>query len=807
MDEIDDPSTAGNGPPRSSVLPMMTVILVVSIVIFILMLINFLNNRPTPPPLIPTAVTQTLTPSITPSPTITSTITRTPRPSWTPLPTATVTRTITPSPTRTSTLYPTITPATPVKDNIRYRLKDWTVTDADSLIRQVEAKRRYAGLPDVWYPATAYTQAEAILRFPDTLQTATWQWGLAASLAYSNDPGAAQQYADLIRSAIDSGQVRIEDLPAWFQLNQPTLMLTMYPLQIQPGELNRQLLEISGAGAAYLWLLQTPTSIQVYPLMSDFDLVDHLETSFVIADLTDDGIDEISIYRTLTPGRTHYPPLRVFSQAQIPPLELPIAAEMPLDFYTEWTAELVAVPSGTGPQDLQLTVTLFPACPVYYTRSYHWSGSRFEVVPQQYSLSPQPGLEAACENAVDHAAMNWGAEPAMQLALQTLPVWPPLEDLQGKPYSADARDAWRFRLGIYQALNNHQLEAVQTMTDLVEHPTAQFSSWITLAGQFLERYQTPQDIYQACVGTPFCNLRTALESLVAYSGMTDPTQVFGLLQQNGVSIRTNGYFDFDEDGVPERWFTVQPAPQEKLEFWIVAKVPNGLQAVFVMLIEDNTPQPYFYEPKGVIPVVQFEANSGFSMRRMPESQVVYLEFVSTEASRPTYLRDAIHTAAQSLLYGAPPQDVLDQLLGIQADPRFRADCLAFYICGKFWYTLGLTYELLDQGPSAVSAYLFVWRDFPTSPYTVMARMKLVYVPPPRTDTPTPTLTGTVTHTPDPNATRTPTPTVTSTPDPNATPTNTADPNASPTPTLTPTTTPTPTDTQEPSETPTDTEGS
>ena len=144
--------------------------------------------------------------------------------------------------------------------------------------------------------------------------------------------------------------------------------------------------------------------------------------------------------------------------------------------------------------------------------------------------------------------------------------------------------------------------------------------------------------------------------------------------------------------------------------------------------------------------------------------------------------------------GTEPEEVLDRLLTIQADPRFRADCLAFYICGKFLYTLGLTYELLGEDSSAVAAYLYLWRDFPTSPYTVTARMKLIYVPAPPTYTPSPTVTRTTTPTPDPNATPTQTGTVTSTPtetgtpDPNATPTETPEQSGTPTPTPTETAT-------------------
>jgi hypothetical protein len=245
-------------------------------------------------------------------------------------------------------------------------------------------------------------------------------------------------------------------------------------------------------------------------------------------------------------------------------------------------------------------------------------------------------------------------------------------------------DAWHFRLGIYQALAGQQVEAIQIMNDLVSNPSVLFSNWSILAKQFVDIYQAPEDLYTACQGMPTCNLRSALQAMVTFSGAVDPSQAVAVLQQHGVSMRSSGVFDFDGDGSAERWITVQPAPMEKLEFWILAQLPRGVQAVFVQILDDNDPTPYYYEPQGEIPVVQFEPKQGFRMLRMLESQAVYLEFTTTEAARPTYLRDEINETAQALLDGTEPEEVMDRLLTIQADPRFRADCLAFYICGKLY---------------------------------------------------------------------------------------------------------------------------
>ena len=780
------PSSPDSPSRREPTQPRLVVIFILAAIILILMVVNFLSSEKTPPA-IPTRALMTGMPADTSTSTSTATITLTPRPSWTLRPSATVTPTFSPTPTLTPTRYPTLTPAKPNKDNWRYVLKDWSVTDAERLARQIQAKEVFSGLPAVWYPAAAYAQAEALMRYPESLQAAQWEWDLAASLAYTNDPLAAQRYARLIQSALEARQIRIEDLPAWFQLYQSDLSLTLHPLTSLPGELSRQLVEISGAGSAYLWLLETPTSIQVVPLLSDFDYVNDLQNDFVLADLTGDGIDEISIYRTATPGQFTYLRPRIFNQAQIPPVELRVVEELPFDFATDYRTKLNPHAQAGGGNDLQFSATLFPACPVTITHTYHWSGERFETAPVQFAITPVPGLEAACELAVEHAARAWGTEAALLLAESILPVWPPQTDLEGKAYPADALDAWHFRLAIYQALSGKHAEALQTLNELVSNPNLPASNWPKLAQQFLDRYLAPEDLYTACQDMPFCNLREALQRLIAGSNLTDLSQASGYLGQHGVVIRASGVFDFDGDGEDERWVSVLPGAMQKLEFWILAQVPGGIQAVFVQIIDDNSPTPYYFEPRGVYPVVQFEAKQGFRMRRLPDIQTAFIEQVTTEAARPTYIRDAIHSIAQRLLDGTNPATILDELLDLQADPRFRADCLAFYVCGKFLYTLGLTYELLGQADLAVDTYLYLWRDFPTSPYTVMARMKMIYNPPPPTATNTPTPTRTVTPTHDPNSTATRTPTVTSTIDPFATPSET--PSESATPTRTPTKTP------------------
>ena len=782
-------------PPRRQFLPITLLILGLGLLVFIVMLINFIGAVRPPPTATPLPPSATLTPSPTQTDTATATATITPRPTWTFRPSETSTTTSTVTPTATPTRVPTLPITTPFKENYRYRLYTWGADDAIRLIALLESKAETTNTAE-WFRAIYLAQQEALLRFPQVLEADQWRWGMAYDLARQNDPTAAAAYANFVNEALQAGNVRVNDLPAWFSLHETRLALFSYKMPSLPGELGRQLIEISGAGSAYLWVLETPSGVQVFPLMADFDFENPHQTAYFLSDLTGDGMEELAIYRQNAPGDTLYALPRIFALASIPPVELPFAAQPPLDFGTDFQLSLAALPSASSGSDLQVTAFLSPACPVYAAQTYHWDGAQFTSSPFQYTIAPFPEQLAYCETILDHAALRWGPQAALALAEPLLEFWPPAVDASGDPYPADAADAWRFRVAVYHALLDHQSEAQRYLTEITTAPTIPDSSWIAPAQQFLDSYASPVDLYKACQSAPFCNLRSALQTLVASSGQTDPSQALDYLWRAGVATRASGYFDFDRDGQEERWLTVRPLPDQKLEFWILAGRPDGVQAIFVQLIEDNSPEPYYADPEGSSPVTQLEGGQGLILERTSATGEYYVRFVEVTFARTTVLRDALLQTVQALFNGTDPAQARDDLLEIQQSPRFAADCVGFEICDLFYYVLGLAYELNGESESARDTYLILWRLYRASPYTIMVRLKMEVLPALPTRTPTRTATRTVTATLDPNVTPsvTPTPTITPTPDPNATPTLT--------PTITPTHDPNSTPTPTPTETPT-----
>lgn len=453
--------------------------LILAVLLFSGAMINFIANPPTTPTATSIYVTSTLIPTFTATSTTTSTITPTPRPTWTLRPSSTVTITPTPSPTSTSTLIRTITPARPAQYNDRYRLKTWELSDATRTIELLKASTTLNKL-NIWYRALAYAEGEFILRFPQALNVTPWRWDQAYNLARLLDPRAMLLYAGLIQSAIASEQVRSSDLPSWFSLYETRLTLQISPLPPQPGELGRQLIEITGVGSIYLWLVENPAGTSVYPLYNDFDFDHPHENTSFYNDLTGDGSPELVIYRTVTPGSSQVTLPHIFDLSHSPPVELTLQQQLPIDFGMEPHTEAEAISNETGGSDLSMTSLLFPACPTTITQVYHWNGQQFEAYPLQYKLVPPSGLLAYCEIVLNEASAGWGPEASVTIATPLLAVWPPQADINNHPYPADAYDGLRYRLAIEYALAGQQTEAVSFMSDIVNAPSSPIRPGSTL---------------------------------------------------------------------------------------------------------------------------------------------------------------------------------------------------------------------------------------------------------------------------------------------------------------------------------------
>ena len=655
-----------------------------------------------------------------------------------------------------------------------YELKSWDLAEQQYTIELLNANAILTPSEIASY-ALAYAEGEANLRFPNSLDATTWRWDRAYNLVRIKNPLGIRLYSQLIKTAIMSGQVRADDLPTWFHSYETRLNLQISPLPAQPGELGRELIEIIGDGSAFLWLVELPGETNVYPLLNDIDYQQPHENASLYADLTGDSSPELVIYRSFTPGLTSLMEPHIYDLSVSPPLELAIQDQFPVDFGLEPQTSAEVLTSPANVNVLQWIFTIQPACPAHVTQEYSWMEDRFLPSTLHYELNPVRDLGAYCEEVLNQASRGWGPDEAIVIANSMLEIWPPDMDIQGRPYPPDAIDGLRYRLGILYALADQPEEAEHNLSQVIDTPIVPDSSWVKPAEEFLLQYQQGAGIYPACQQAQLCNLRDALQTLVKNSAANEPSQAVAYLQDHGVVIRSSGFMDFDGDGQVERWLIIQPRPETKLEFWILTPTQAGVQAVFVQIFEAGESLPYFHEPAGTVPVIQFELHKGFIFRRLPTTGEAYIQWVDVDYARPTVIRDKYEQALNDLMSDGNLSETKHTLLEIYNSPRFIGDCLAYYICDQFHYTLALVYDLLGEQGSAIDEYLWVWRNYGDSPYAVMARLKLDYFPLP-----------TYTRTPIPTRTTAPT----RTPTPSRTPTNTSAPSQALTPTSTDTETPT-----------------
>jgi hypothetical protein len=792
---------------------LINLILLAVFILGLLLMIGAYRLYIAPDPTFTPTITPTPQPSFTP--TTTPTITLTPTPSQTPRASLTATVTSTPTgtliPSQTSTPPgpPTLTPARPLPQAGRYDLNQWTAEDADHVIRLLNDYPNM--LPEsaqgkdlqAYYTAFRFAslaQKEGLLRFPDSDFASAWDWGLAFNLARTGDAAAGDHYRQLLLQALNRGETDLSNLYIWFKQQEPRLQLYLTQLEAPGGYIGSYLVEIGGRGSAFIWLLQADQGFRAYTLTSRFDFVQSTQASWMIADLDDNpgNGEEITIYFSTPDDQTTLDPPSIYNLSQIPPRPLAFIPEreifnVGMKFDNYWAIQ----PGSSGGMDLTFRSTVFPACAVTIERRYHWEDPNFVLVDSHFEVEDTPLTLAYCDVVSKHAAHTWGPEAAIQIMQPLLDDWPPAKTVEGLAYPAEARDEWLYRLGILYALSGQKDQARQSLNTIIKTPSVPRSNWIQPAQDFLKNYQEGQSLYKACTLTTFCEPALALAALIE----TAPTDqdMLSYLRQAGVGISASGYFDFEDDGESERWFNVKHRPREKPEFWILAAYAGTVKGVRVAQIESNPPDFKILEPAFIAeeafhlqPAVFLDGKMAFHLSRMPGSDFPFLELVSLRHEYPNRFLTALDPIETALFRGDPPKQVQKDLRLLASNPGLL--CAPTWSCDAYYYLLGLASELAGDTRSAVEAYHRLWSDYSKSPFTIIARLKLLGSPL-LTSTPTPTPTATTTLTPTP--TLSPTPTVTGTP-PTATPTGThtytPDPNATATPTPTASATLAPTNT-------------
>lgn len=755
-----------------------------------------------------------LTPSPVPPPSLTPTTSRTLLPTFTWTASVTPSQTATPTLTPTQTEFPTLTPARPLPQAGRYRLQSWSAELADYLSNLLQAypnslpaSARGADNQAYFqaYQYASFAQREALYRFPDASQATSWRWMMAYNLARQGSAEAAQLYAELIAEALNNGAADQGTLYIWFQTMEPRLALYMIELQPPSGFLASYLAEIRSdmSGSAFIWILQTSSGYRASVLLSRFDFVNAPISGWIVENLDGNLTNgrEIAISFSNRKDDFHLDAPFVFNLSQYPARELHFyPSEDIFQIGLQYSGYWSAVANTESGSNLAFNTRVFAVCPVTMQLVYQWNGQQFFLSRQEYSMDFNQWTLASCELVVDHAENYWGPQAARSLAEALLLVWPPAQDLEGKAYPLDDKERWQYRLGIYAAMLGEVDTARAAMQAIFSSPTYPGNRWLEPARRFLDSYHAADDLYLPCLETVFCDPAVALEFLVA--NLPADADVIAYLRESGLSPFASGYFDFEQDEVPERWFTIRHHALDRLEFWILVVHPGGVSPFRIGITEARVPRLEILEPAYISdtslhlqPAVFLDSQIAFHFGRVPVSGEPYLEPVELRKEFPDRFRIALEAIENELFLGVSPDSLRRKLLDLQEFPGLL--CRRDWTCDRYYYLLGLASELAGEDDKAVVAYHRLWSDYSKSPFTWMARLKLsggvlLTATATATMTPTITLTPTITNTPTPTIAGTP-PTVT----PTSTPTITGTlptPTPTPTPTTTPTFTYTPTDT-------------
>lgn len=700
----------------------------------------------------------------------TSTPTKTRTPTSFPKSTTTYTPTIEPTQTMAQTEgveteihFPTGTPlvATPIS-NADYGLVDWTPEHANSLISSLKKYPEGLGYFDRGYHDSnvygsydfiRFADSEALLRFPDSNLADSWKWDRAYNMAVAGIPAVNQTYADILSQAILNNQTDFGHLEKWFTEQESRLELKLIPLSPPDGYTTSYLIEISDeyeSSGIFIWVVGGPP-YHFYPLPScdgcqagDFGFFSSSGISYTLEDINGDGVDEILTEHSVSPGNGDAltTSFSIFDIRRVPYIRIEFDPSLHAGFQRTWTT---LPDNGKGPGMLFSFVFDSWTCPdLIFQEEYRLENGVFVLADQ---ISPDPNqtalVDAKCADFYFHYLLN-DLEDGDKYVLDDLQRWVvnwPYSDMPtsifgSESQSPDTRDSARFAIGLALAANGDYSAAVEQMKGIISNPTIPTSRWIEIASSFLSKYHKAADFPNACSGTDLCYELFGLRKLVEmYRGDHQVSSLIEYIVNIGVAITNQDIQDINNDSCPDAWITIEYPAYGYSDAELIVCSLAGFK--IIQLWSTSGEQPLHVntisttQDATVFSVVSAMDEQKYILYRCDSRAGICFDFYTIYLGVKVY--SDLDQIEKDLFAEKSPETVLVDLQKIeplikQLELERPQQNFELIRLSRWYYLLGLTYELSGDSKLSAENYYHVWEHFPNSPYAIMAKAKLQLVP-------------------------------------------------------------------------------
>ena len=190
--------------------------------------------------------------------------------------------------------------------------------------------------------------------------------------------------------------------------------------------------------------------------------------------------------------------------------------------------------------------------------------------------------------------------------------------------------------------------------------------------------------------------------------------------------------NFDSKIGIEQWLVIEHPHKTEREFWILVEHPEKIYGFFVASISTNRPDLREFAGSNEYLLTTSDGESLISLESLDFSDQPYVmtyELVENNGStfENDYLNhylieEPLNKITNQLVSGTSPAIVQKHLVQLTQSKTFSCNKLG--LCDEVYYLMGLTSELIGDNDSAIQTYVQLWKEYPYSFYTLMARSKL-----------------------------------------------------------------------------------